>query len=245
MPASSNFILSTATCEPLSLAGLPWPVELHPHPRARHLRLRLDEERGLLRLTVPRRISRRAALDWARGQSAWVEAQLAAIEPSEPFAPGATIPFDGESMLLEWTPAAPRAPRLADGVLTCGGPLEGYATRIGRWLRDQARTMLQRETATITVSAGIADGPVSIGDAATRWGSCSAGGAIRYNWRLILAPPGVRRYVVAHEVAHRVHLNHGAQFHALQAHLYGGDVADARSALRRLGPRLKRVGRGR
>jgi predicted metal-dependent hydrolase len=60
----------------------------------------------------------------------------------------------------------------------------------------------------------------------------------------LLAPPHVRAYVVAHEVAHRVHLNHGPGFHALQATLYDGDVAEARLELRRVGPRLKRVGRG-
>ena len=209
------------------------------------MRLRLDEARGLLRLTVPRRISRRAALDWLRGQAQRVEAQLAAIEPSEPFAPGATIPFDGAPILLTWQADAPRAPHLAQGVLSCGGPEERFAARIERWLRERARDGLVRETRNLTAAAGIADGPVSVGDASTRWGSCSASGAIRYSWRLILAPAEIRRYVVAHEVAHRVHLNHGAQFHALERQLYGGDVAEARLALRRLGPRLKRVGRGR
>ena len=74
--------------EPLALAGLPWPVELRTHPRARRLRLVLDEPRGLLRLTVPRRVSRSAALDWVRRQSDWVEAQLARIEPAEPLVMG-------------------------------------------------------------------------------------------------------------------------------------------------------------
>ena len=230
--------------ELLALPGLPWSVELRPHHRARHLRLRLDEERGVLRLTIPRRVSRRAALDWVHGQRAWIETQLAAIGPSEPFAPGAEIPFDGRAVRLHWSPEAPRAARLEDGVLSCGGPVEGFAPRIARWLRDRARITLQQETARLIESAGIADGPVSVGDAGTRWGSCSAAGAIRYSWRLILAPPDVRRFVVAHEVAHRVHLNHGAQFHALERQLYGGDVSEARLALRRLGPRLKRVGRG-
>lgn len=230
--------------EPLALPGLPWPVEFRPHPRARHLRLRIDEARGLLRLTVPPRVSRRAALDWARGQSEWVDAQLAAIEPPEPFAPGASIPFDGGTIFLAWSPDAPRSPRLADGVLICGGPVERFAARTSRWLRDQARESLGAETRALAEAAGLAAGPVGVGDAVTRWGSCSASGAIRYNWRLILAPPELRRYVVAHEVAHRVHLNHGAEFRALEQRLYGGDVAEARLALRRLGPRLKRVGRG-
>lgn len=230
--------------EPLALAGLPWPVELRTHPRARRLRLMLDVPRGLLRLTVPRRISRSAALDWARRQSDWVATQLARIEPAEPFVAGATIPFDGRDVVLQWDQAAPRTPRLVDAILTCGGPPERFGDRIARWLRDEARRRLVDETRALTARSGIPDAPISVGDAGTRWGSCSVSGAIRYSWRLVLAPPAVRAYVVAHEVAHRVHMNHGAGFHALQAKLYEGDVAAARSALRRIGPRLKRVGRG-
>lgn len=244
MPASLNFTLSIARCEPLSVADLPWPVELRTHPRARRLRLSLDEPRGLLRLTVPRRVSRRAALDWARGQADWVTAQLATLEPPEPLVPGASIPFDGQTLLLVWDEAAPRSPTLANGKLICGGPSGRFSARILAWLRDQARNQLTVETNAIAAAGGITNGPVSVGDASTRWGSCSAAGAIRYNWRLILAPPAVRRFVVAHELAHRVHLNHGAAFKALEARLYGEDVSEARSALRRIGPRLKRVGRG-
>jgi predicted metal-dependent hydrolase len=50
------------------------------------------------------------------------------------------------------------------------------------------------------------------------------------------------RWLAAHEVAHRRHMNHGPEFRALEALLYGGDVAAARAELRALGPRLKRVG---
>ena len=244
MPGSSSFILSIATSEPLALPGLPWPVELRSHPRARYLRLRIDEARRLLRLTVPCRIARGAALEWARGQSSWVETQIARIEPPEPFAPGGSIPFEGASIRLEWRADAPRSPCLFEGVLSCGGPPDRFAARVEQWLRGQARAALAAETRAMSASAGLPDGPVSVGDAMSRWGSCSPVGAIRYNWRLILAPPELRRYVVAHEVAHRLHLNHGARFRALEAKLYDGDVAAARLALRRLGPRLKRVGRG-
>ena len=230
--------------EPLALAGLPWPVELRTHPRARRLRLVLDEPRGLLRLTVPRRVSRSAALDWVRRQSDWVAAQLARSEPAEPLMTGAMIPFDGGELRLMWDESAPRTPRQVDGVLTCGGPTERFGDRIARWLRDEARRRLVEETHTLAARHAIVVTSVSVGDAGTRWGSCSASGAIRYNWRLILAPPAVRSYVVAHEVAHRVHMNHGPGFHAFQDALYVGDVAAARSELRRLGPRLKRVGRG-
>jgi len=235
--------LSNATSEPVILSGLPWPVDVRTHPRARRLRLALDEPRGVLRLTMPRRMSRKTAFDWACQQSAWVEAQLARIEPSEPLLPGAMIPFDGGDLLLQWDAAAPRTPRLSEASVTCGGPADRFADRIARWLREEARLQLVDETRILCARHGIIDAPVSVGDAGTRWGSCSASGAIRYNWRLVLAPPTVRAYVVAHEVAHRVHMNHGPGFHALQAELYDGDVAAARLLLRRLGPRLKRVAR--
>ncbi len=68
---------------------------------------------------------------------------------------------------------------------------------------------------------------------------------MRLSWRLILAPPEVRRYVVAHEVAHLVHLDHGRDFKALEARLYGPGLAKARAELRRLGPGLRRIGRRR
>jgi predicted metal-dependent hydrolase len=243
MPASWSIILSTGRSELLSLPGLAWPVELRPHPRARAMRLRLDEAREQLTLTYPRRMSRRQALEWAQRQGDWVETQLAQLQPGEPFQPGATIPFEGRLIQLYWEERLPRTPRLAGDRLSCGGPNEAFAMRIERFLRSQARLRLSEETADAARRVGVSVRSVAIGDASSRWGSCSASGAIRFNWRLILAPPHVLRWVVAHEVAHRRHMDHGPAFRALEAELYGADVRAARAELRALGPRLKRVGR--
>jgi predicted metal-dependent hydrolase len=243
MPATWNGILSTGRSEPLSLAGLAWPVEIRSHPRARSLKLRLDEGRGVLTLTCPKRIGRRTALDWALRQSDWVGRQIARIEPGEPLLPGAIIPLGGRPVLLEWHDSLPRTPRLTDTVLCCGGPSSSFPARIERFLRSLARETLGAETAAAAATAGVSVRSVAVGDASSRWGSCSASGSIRYSWRLILAPPHLLRWVVAHEVAHRRHMNHGPLFRALEAELFGGDVGAARSELRALGPRLKRVGR--
>jgi predicted metal-dependent hydrolase len=91
--------------------------------------------------------------------------------------------------------------------------------------------------------AGVKASRIGIGDPVSRWGSCSASGAIRYSWRLILAPEAVRRATVAHEVAHLVHLNHGPEFHALVEQLYGADPRPARRWLKREGAALHRIGR--
>ena len=235
--------MSTARSDlALDHPGLPWPVAIRAHPRARRLRLRLDPDNRRLLLTCPPRASRKAALDWAAGQRPWVEAELAKLPKSEPFEPGAAIPLEGAEVRLSWQ-AGPRSVRRDGDRLVCGGPPDGFAKRIEAWLRRHARETLSADTAEAAARAGVSVRSVSVGDASSRWGSCSHAGAIRYNWRLVLAPPEVRRWVVAHEVAHRVHMNHGPAFKALEARLFDGDVAAARSALRRVGPRLKRVGR--
>ena len=245
MPATWNGTLSTGRSDALHHhPGLPLPVALRIHPRARRLKLRLDESHQLLLLTCPPRGSRKAALDWAAGQRDWVEAQLAKAAPVILLQPGSTIPVGGSPTRLEWRAEGARHVSLSNGILACGGPRESFSRRIETWLRARARDLLSADTAAAARKAGVTVRRVSIGDAGTRWGSCSASGSIRYNWRLALAPPEVRRWVVAHEVAHRVHMNHGPAFKALEAELFDGDAEAARSLLRRIGPGLKRIGRG-
>ncbi len=195
-------------------------------------------------LTCPPRSSRKAAIDWAVGQRQWVDLELAKLPPGDPIAPGGTIPFTGVETLLVLDCEKSRLVRHSDARLICGGPRDGFERRILSWLRQRARETLSEETAAIAAKAGVTIKSVAVGDASSRWGSCSASGAIRYNWRLILAPPEVLRWVVAHEVAHRIHMNHGPAFKALEASLFDGDVDAARATLRLVGPRLKRVGRG-
>ena len=234
---------STARSEARLNAAFPVPIEVRPVRRATRMRLRFDEASGTLKLTCPKRTSRRAALAWALDQREWIDAQLAKLPPAEPFEPGAIIPFEGVDTRLTWSPDAARTPRLADRELCCGGPREGFARRIEKYLKAVAVKTMSQEAAEYASAAGVAIRAVSVGDAGTRWGSCSAQGRLRLSWRLILAPPSVRRFVVAHEVAHLKHFNHGPEFKALEAQLFGMGLGEAKAALRRLGPRLRRIGR--
>ena len=73
--------------------------------------------------------------------------------------------------------------------------------------------------------------------ARSRWGSCSSAGALSFSWRLILAPPAVLDYVVAHEVAHLAERGHGPEFWRTVARLTEHMVA-GRAWLRRHGREL-------
>jgi predicted metal-dependent hydrolase len=236
---------STGRSEAALEAALPVPIEIRAVRNARRMRLRFDDSNGTLKLTCPARMSRRKALAWALDQREWVEVQLARALPAEPFVDGATIPIEGRETLIVWDEAQPRAPRLIDGQLRCGGPESGLPRRIEAFLKALALKTMSAEVVEYADAAGVRSGPVSVGDADTRWGSCSSTGRIRLSWRLILAPPQVRRYVVAHEVAHLKHLHHGPAFKALEARLFGPGLSEAKAILKRTGPRLRRIGRRR
>ena len=62
---------------------------------------------------------------------------------------------------------------------------------------------------------GVAYQKIGLSNAATRWGSCSPQARLRFNWRLVMAPPEVLDYVVVHELAHLKELNHSKRFWAL------------------------------
>jgi predicted metal-dependent hydrolase len=245
MRANLNIMWSPARSEAALEAALPVPIEIRPIRGARRLRLRFDETSGTLRLTCPARTSRRKALAWALDQRDWIEAQVARLQPVEPFANGRIFPLEGRDVRIEWDLAYSRTPHLGDDVLRAGGPEAGLSRRIETFLKKRSLDVMSLDVADYAQAAGVTATAVTIGDAATRWGSCSSTGRIRLSWRLILAPPHVRRYVVAHEVAHLVHLDHSSRFKELEARLYGVGLATAKADLRRVGPRLRRIGRGR
>jgi predicted metal-dependent hydrolase len=218
------------------------PVQVVRNAAARALRLRVDPRDGAVRLTVPRRASLRQAYRWVEEQRAWVEAQLAAIPSGVPIVPGMVLEVGGESLSLCAAPAS-RATRRVGDTLDVGGDPAMFEARVTRWLRAEAKRVLETETRAVAARAGVGVGRVSVGDTRSRWGSCSANGDIRYSWRLILAPAFVRRSTVAHEVAHRIHMNHGPAFKQLERDLLGDSPSAARAWLRAHGASLHRYGR--
>lgn len=218
-------------------------VEVVRSPRARRMRLAVDPRSGRVRLTLPARASLRQALAWAEEQRGWIEKQQAKLPEGQPFVPGAVIPWGDSSLEIVWPAGTARTPRRVGEYLHCGGPLEGLNKRVERWLRAEALRILSEETAEYAMRAGVRVSSVSIGDPKARWGSCASSGAIRYSWRLALAPDFVRRATVAHEVAHRVHMNHGPQFHRLVELLLEADPTPARDWLRRHGAGLHWIGK--
>lgn len=216
------------------------PIIVRRHAQAKGYKLRYDAARCELRLTMPARGRLRAALDWAESQQGWILAQLDTAPALVRLVPGAIVPVEGTEREIVWEHACLRKPRLEYARIVLGGPEETVAPRVIRWLKALALERLRAETYDMAEGAGLTVASVAVGDPRGRWGSCASSGAIRYSWRLILAPPDVRRATVAHEVAHRLHMDHSPAFHAAHRDLLGEDPASARQWLREHGLALHR-----
>jgi len=210
------------------------------HSRARRMKLRFDGLADRALLTIPTRTSLRAALGWASEQAGWVEAQRGRALGQIPLGDGAHVPLEGQPLLIVATGLPGRQIRHEGNRLLVGGPAAHVGTRVLRWLKTRAKTILAEETQRLAARHSLPLGAVSIGDPRARWGSCSARGDIRYSWRLILAPAHVRLATVAHEVAHLKHMHHGPEFHALVRAISVADPDAARAWLRREGASLHR-----
>jgi predicted metal-dependent hydrolase len=95
----------------------------------------------------------------------------------------------------------------------------GVALRdaLERWYRRRARAEVAPRLDAACARAGTRYAGLQIRGQRTRWASCSAGGAMSFNWRLLLAPPEILDYVVEHEVAHIEVLDHSTRFWRLLA----------------------------
>ena len=80
--------------------------------------------------------------------------------------------------------------------------------------RKRAAEVLETRCRYYAPVMGVSYGTVTIREQKTRWGSCSAKGNLNFNWKLVLMPPEILDYVVVHELAHRIHMDHSAAFWA-------------------------------
>lgn len=132
---------------------------------------------------------------------------------------GASILFRGQELALEIFPA--RRARIAPDLfhLTILHPHAhdeaALAECVGSWLREEAWAQVAPQVTAYAQRIARTVPTLRLSNARSEWGSCNARGEIRLNWRLVQLPPRLAEYVVAHEVAHLVELNHSPRFWSL------------------------------
>jgi hypothetical protein len=106
----------------------------------------------------------------------------------------------------------PRVTLEGGTLLVCVASAAEGLPALRRWCIGRAREVLPALTHELARTGEFAVRGVSVRDQRTRWGSCSRRGVVSLNWRLILMPGDVMRYLIIHELAHTRVMNHGPQF---------------------------------
>lgn len=218
---------------------------------ARRYTLRVRAATRDIVLTMPLGSNLRQAQEFAQNHAEWIAQRLARLPQQQPFIPGAKISLRGIEHVLRHCPetadrAGRRGPvwveeRNGAGTICAGGDPAHFERRIADFLRREARRDLETAVRRHAAAVGRAPIALSLRDTSSRWGSCSAKGALNFSWRLILAPSFVLDYLAAHETAHLRHHDHSERFWALTKSLCP-ELDRAEAWLKAHGAQLHRYG---
>jgi predicted metal-dependent hydrolase len=181
--------------------------------RARRVRVTVHPE-GEVEVTLPRRARDREAEAAVHELWPWIERRLAEAESvrARLAERAGTVPYLGAALRLVSEPGRTRAHRKGDAIHVPAGDAR---PALERWYRRMAREEVVPRLDEAVDAIGVEYAGLRIGNQRTRWGSCSATGAMSFNWRLLLGPEEVFDYVVWHEACHLVVMDHSRAFWSL------------------------------
>jgi len=170
-----------------------------------------------LKVSAPLRAPWRDIEEFVREKERWILAKLDewAVAPRPAALRGVSgerLALFGEAIELERRegPVRREGNRLAFSNLQ----------QLVRWLKAAALEALSPRAAHFAALLGRPAPRVTLSNARTQWGVCTENGTIRLSWRLVHLEPALADYVVAHESAHLIELNHSPRFYRLLASLY-------------------------
>ncbi len=184
--------------------------------RARRYVLRLRAD-GKARVTVPRGGSVAEALRFAKSNASWLETQLLkqvrVSRQQRDWRVGAEILFRGQRVRLELVAdGLPNLIRFGTEELQVRDPTGDVRAEVEHHMRRLASLELPGRVLELAALHNVPVTRVTVRNQRSRWGSCSRHGTVSLNWRLVQAPALVRDYIILHELAHFLEMNHSVRF---------------------------------
>ena len=229
---------SITPTQQIMLAGSPQiTVVLRRSRQARRMSLRISRLKGHVTLSLPLSCPVVQAEKFILEKETWIRTHLKDLPQITELTFGSTVLYQGQ--ILDLCLGQGRQVHQIGSELLVPGPDSMVSSRVKAFFKIQARLHLHQATDRYAAALGKPYGKITLRDTTSRWGSCSSQGNINYSWRLIMVPPDVLNYVVAHEVAHLAEMNHSARFWAVVERLYP-DHSEQRVWLRKHGEDLHR-----
>lgn len=186
-------------------------ITIEKNKRARHLKLRFDPK-GNVKIVIPWWVSYRTGEKFAQDNLEWMHKHRPTRLKNVRFTDGLEILLFGQPVQIVHQPLARRGVWVENGCLYVSGPSESIHRRVRDFIRKQAYGVFQSKSIELAAQIGRRPKRITLRDTSSRWGSCSSAGCLSFCWRLALAPDYVLEYIVAHEVSHLAHMNHGSDF---------------------------------
>src|SRR3712207_228407 len=226
--------------------GQAFKVALKRRPTAKRITLRVSAATGEVVLTIPERTDVGLAQRFADSHGQWIATRIARVPQRVLFEPGSLVPLRGvPHRIVHWSSVrgVTRALQGSAGepIIAVAGEAAHVARRVRDFLEAEARRDFAAAVKRHTIQLGVTAKRITVRDTKSRWGSCSANGALNFSWRLIMAPPFVLDYLAAHEVAHLRELNHSHRFWKI-THQLCPSTDEAEAWLKTYGSALHRIG---
>jgi predicted metal-dependent hydrolase len=222
-----------------------YPVVIRASAIAKRYTLKVKPSSREAILSMPLYGSKAAARDFATRHGGWLAARFAKLPEIIAFEDGAILPVRGVLHKVESRPAARGTVKIEPApdmpVLAVSGQPEFLARRLKDFLKREARRDIELAARRHAANLGVSIKRIAIKDTTSRWGSCAADGSLSFSWRMILAPPLVLDYLAAHEIAHRVEMNHSSRYWKVVESIFP-DYEKAEAWLKRHGTELHRYG---
>lgn len=228
----------------LEVAGRTLPLRIVESARATRLILRIDPGGQALRVTVPTGVPAREVDRFVERHQGWLEQRLAKVPAKPVVRPGIRIPVRGVPHVIVHEPGKRGSVSVgeADGkpALIVHGDRAHLPRRVADFLKREAKADIERLVAKHTDTVGRKAKVIRFKDTSSRWGSCTSDGNLSFSWRIMMAPPLIIDYLVAHEVAHLKEMNHGPRFWKLCTELCPR-TDEAKAWLKRNGSALQAI----
>lgn len=235
--------LTSGKLETIRLKGQSFKYRVRRSASAKRRRLQVSP--GGVVVTLLKYEDDGTAVELMRNNASWVLQELRALKRrAKAFSPILSRPsvlFRGTQMLVsvdKMSRAGAPIAEIKDAKIVIHAlPRASPSRTLERWLRESARRDITSVVEQRSIEMGVRPNQIFMRSQRTKWGNCSRLRNLSFNWRLIMAPPGVLDYLVVHELAHLKEMSHSPQFWLIVQQACPG-FEEHRTWLRRNGHRL-------
>lgn len=194
------------------------PLKILVNAKSKSMKLRLSKD-GEAVLVLPKWTPKFMGIAFAQKHLDWLKAQKEKIGLPRQFENGTRIELLGTAYTIEHNPRARGGVFIDNDKLVVTGDGAHLHRRVRDFVKKQAYAYIQEKAIRMAARLGEKPAKITLRDTSSRWGSCSSNKNLSFCWKLALAPTFVLDYIIAHEVAHLVQMNHSDAFWAVVAEI--------------------------